>query len=150
MIRATFDTNVFLSGFTSPLGTPATLVERWIFGAFEMASSQYILKETETRYERPYLLTRSTARERAANLETLRSRAMFFEPDPTVVGICRGPDDDAILGTAVAAKADYLVTGDRDLLALGSFRETRIVMAREFLAMLDAAADEPEGETTPA
>jgi len=47
------------------------------------------------------------------------------------------PDDDRILECAVAAGAGYIVTGDRrHLLPLGSFRDTRIISAADFLALV--------------
>ena len=51
-------------------------------------------------------------------------------------GVCRDPDDDYLLGCAVAGAADYLVTGDEDLLAVGRYQGLAIVTAREFLAIL--------------
>lgn len=45
------------------------------------------------------------------------------------------PDDDRVLECAAAAQADYLLTGDKHLLKLGSYRATRIVKAAEFLAL---------------
>lgn len=39
----------------------------------------------------------------------------YFSP------VCRDPDDDAVLALAIAAKADFIVSGDNDLLALGAF-----------------------------
>jgi predicted nucleic acid-binding protein len=49
-----------------------------------------------------------------------------------VSGICRDPDDDQILSCALSAKADYLVTGDMDLLDLKEFRGTRILTPGAF------------------
>jgi putative PIN family toxin of toxin-antitoxin system len=146
VIIATFDTNVLLSGLATRNGVPATLIDRWEAEAFAMALSEWILGETQRGFERPYFSALLTVSERSNSLLQIRRRAALYEPDPTVVGDCRDPDDDAILGTAVAANADYLVTGDLDLLALGSYREVRIVTPRDFLAVLDAATGEPEGE----
>jgi putative PIN family toxin of toxin-antitoxin system len=50
-------------------------------------------------------------------------------PSPNV---CRDPDDDRILAAAVQARCAYLVTGDRDLLALSPFADVSIVTPREF------------------
>ena len=47
--------------------------------------------------------------------------------------VCRDPDDDKFLECAVAGRAKYLVTGDRDLRELGSFRGITILTAGEFL-----------------
>jgi putative PIN family toxin of toxin-antitoxin system len=49
------------------------------------------------------------------------------------VRACRDPDDDKILECAVKAGAAFLVTGDRDLLALDLFKNVRILTAREYL-----------------
>lgn len=51
--------------------------------------------------------------------------------------VCRDKDDDIVLATAVAGKADVIVTGDDDLLALKKFRDIRILSPRQFLEFLD-------------
>jgi uncharacterized protein len=45
----------------------------------------------------------------------------------------RDPDDDKFLECAVAGRAECLVTGDRDLLDLGSYRRVKILTVRDFL-----------------
>jgi predicted nucleic acid-binding protein len=49
---------------------------------------------------------------------------------------CRDPDDLPVLGTSVAGQADYLVTGDQDLLTLRSFHGVAIVSPREFYEVI--------------
>ena len=49
--------------------------------------------------------------------------------------MCRDPDDDKFLELAVSGNADYLVSGDDDLLALHPFREIPILRPAEFLAL---------------
>lgn len=58
--------------------------------------------------------------------------AAIIEPVESI-SICRDPKDDMLLELAVGAMADYLVTGDNDLLVLDPFRGTRIVTPRQFL-----------------
>jgi putative PIN family toxin of toxin-antitoxin system len=55
------------------------------------------------------------------------------------VRICRDPDDDFLLETAIAGRADYLVSGDADLLILRKFRKIRIVNPRKFLSVLETS-----------
>lgn len=50
--------------------------------------------------------------------------------------LCRDPGDDHLLELARVAKANYLVTGDRDLLVLDPFQDTRIVSPAMFLAVV--------------
>jgi predicted nucleic acid-binding protein len=53
-----------------------------------------------------------------------------------VQGVASHPEDDLILATAVSAQADYLVTGDRQLLALGEYQGAQIVTPRAFATIL--------------
>ena len=59
------------------------------------------------------------------------------EPSETPVGACRDKDDDNILACAVEAAAEYLVTGDKDLLHMKTYKGIRIVMPREFELLFD-------------
>jgi uncharacterized protein len=70
--------------------------------------------------------------------------AAFLTSDPvripltvSVSGVATHPEDDMILATALSAQADYLVTGDRQLQALGEFRGVRIVSPRQFVMVLE-------------
>ena len=49
---------------------------------------------------------------------------------------CRDPKDDKFLELAVNGRAEYLVTGDRDLLTLHPFRGTQILTARDFITAI--------------
>jgi putative PIN family toxin of toxin-antitoxin system len=61
--------------------------------------------------------------------------AQVVRPTPTP-RIVSDPDDDVVIGTALAAKADLLVTGDRGLLDVGAYQGTRIVSVTEALGMI--------------
>ncbi|MDI6689943.1 MAG: putative toxin-antitoxin system toxin component, PIN family [Actinomycetota bacterium] len=50
--------------------------------------------------------------------------------------MCRDPEDDKFIDVALAAKADYLVTGDKDLLVLKNYRGVKILKPKEFLALM--------------
>jgi len=54
--------------------------------------------------------------------------------DPTPVRACRDPRDDKFLELAVHGRANFIVTGDQDLLALNQFRGVAILTPAEFLA----------------
>jgi putative PIN family toxin of toxin-antitoxin system len=63
--------------------------------------------------------------------------AIVVEPD-TVPQIVRDPDDDHVLARALNASADLIVSGDQDLLVLGSYQDVPIVTAAEALRRIEA------------
>ena len=66
----------------------------------------------------------------------LREHANFSIPVPLSADVCRDSDDIKILGLAVASNADYIVTGDKDLLVLKSFQNIPILTSRSFSDLL--------------
>ena len=65
--------------------------------------------------------------------------AALLRPTPTP-RIAPDPDDDVVIGTALAARADLLVTGDRPLLSVAEHQSVRIVSVSEAVRLVGAAA----------
>lgn len=99
-----------------------------------IASSALLFQELEDTLARKFVITSAVA----AFLAALRTLVTLVEPAPLPQPICRDPDDDGVLGTAVAAKADAIVTGDQDLLMLGEYEGIAILSPRAFLERLGA------------
>jgi putative PIN family toxin of toxin-antitoxin system len=62
----------------------------------------------------------------------LREHASIVSPVPLAADLCRDPGDVKILGLAVAANADCIITGDKDLLVLKRFQDVPIMTPRLF------------------
>ena len=62
--------------------------------------------------------------------------ATWVETEALDNPVCRDPDDDWVLATAIAGDAELIVTGDEDLLALGTYRDVAILTPRQFLERL--------------
>ncbi|MGI8406092.1 MAG: PIN domain-containing protein [Thermomicrobiales bacterium] len=77
-----------------------------------------------------------TSDEREDFLLSIRDAASRKCPNETVSGVAPDAEDDLVFGTAVAAEADFLVTGDKGMLAAGDYRGVRIVTPEEFLREL--------------
>jgi predicted nucleic acid-binding protein len=60
----------------------------------------------------------------------------MLDPPPLPMPVCRDPDDDKILALARAAQADVIISGDKDLLTLGSFQAIRILTPADALAAI--------------
>lgn len=116
-LRVVLDTNVLVSGLAYPSSIPGRIVEAWKHGSLEMAVSRYILDEMARVLPRlkRIRLTKAEIRDLTDGLMFL---AELVEPEKSVKPLLRDPADQAILGTLIAARANYLITGDKDLLAI--------------------------------
>lgn len=70
-------------------------------------------------------------------IAALRERAEIVRPAPLSPPVCRDKDDDWVLATALAGRADIVITGDDDLLALKTHRGIRVLSPRAFLELID-------------
>lgn len=71
-------------------------------------------------------------------LAEFRSGWIHVETPGRLRGVCRDPNDDVIIECAVIAGADFIVTGDKDLLAVRQYQGIRIVTPRDFLDEFEA------------
>lgn len=69
-------------------------------------------------------------------LDLYRRHATWVEPRPPEKPVCRDPDDDWVLATAVVGQAEAIVTGDDDLLALGDYQGVAIRGPRQLIQRL--------------
>lgn len=136
-MRAVLDTNVLLSGLLWH-GTPHILIEKVRSGSLGLVVSPALIAELRHVVIRPKfrtVLTKSkTNPERM--LAELHLLADIIDPLPLPAIVSRDPDDDAVLALAVAAQADIIVSGDGDLLVLGTYAGIPIVNPARTLAML--------------
>jgi putative PIN family toxin of toxin-antitoxin system len=144
VIVAVLDTNVLASGFEGASRTdsvPGELLRRWRARAFELVLSEPILAELARVFRYPYFTRRLSAIETEEAFSRLYADAKWQPLTEQVVDVAAHPHDDLILATALSAQAPYLVTGDKLLLEHVEFRGTRIVSPRQFLDLLDQAAE---------
>lgn len=116
-LRVVLDTNVLVSGLAYPASVPGRIVGVWRQGGLEVVLSRYILDEL-TRVLPRLTRVRLSAGEIRDLVDSLMFLADMVEPDACTEGALRDAADQQVLGTLLAARADYLITGDKDLLAL--------------------------------
>ncbi|MEF8731149.1 MAG: putative toxin-antitoxin system toxin component, PIN family [Candidatus Accumulibacter meliphilus] len=121
-LRVVLDTNVLLSGIAYPASVPGKVLAAWRHGSVDVLLSAYILDEL--RRVLPRLAHRHglTSAEIDDLVDALSIQAEVIEPLPDLEPDLRDFDDQAVLGTLLAALeasgANYLITGDKDLLAM--------------------------------
>ena len=117
-LRVVLDTNVLVSGLAYPDSVPGRIVAAWRRGSLGVVLSHYILDELARVLPRLNHRLKWQKADFADLVDLLAIQADLIEPQALAAGAARDATDVPILGTLVAANADYLVTGDGDLLAL--------------------------------
>ena len=124
MVRVTADTNILVSGLTFPEGNPHKLLELARAGAIDLAVSDAILDGLAD------VLARKFGWPEPDVLEARRQFGLFARrvvPTEVVHAVTDDLDDNAILECAIAAGSEYVVSGDRHLLQLGTFRSVPVL-----------------------
>jgi len=131
-MTAVFDTNVLIAALITE-GICSKLLHRARTGDFSLASCPFIINEVRRILSKKFRLAHG---EIASAMEPVTEAVdRIIEHTLKIKGVCRDADDDNILACALAAKAEYLVTGDADLLELRSYQGVRIITPRDFEAI---------------
>jgi putative PIN family toxin of toxin-antitoxin system len=128
-MRVLLDTNVLIAAFIT-YGTCSDLFEHCI-RQHEIVVSTFILDELESHLRKKFKFPEADVRE---TLDILNTAARIVEPTPLKAPVCRDPDDDMVLATALTGNADCIVSGDRDLTDLKTFENIPILKPSEFSA----------------
>lgn len=116
-LRVVLDTNVLVSGLAYPGSIPGRIVGVWRQGGLEVVLSHFILDEVSRVLPRLTRIHLGSGEIRDL-VDSLMFLADVVEPDSVVDPNLRDPADQQVLATLRVSKADYLITGDKDLLAL--------------------------------
>lgn len=131
--RVVADSNVIVSALHLG-GNPEAVLTLARRGVISLHVSPFILTEVATVLARPKF---SWARQ--AILDALRGLpAQVVDPGPPHLHVLADVADNRIIECAAATRARYVVTGDRELLALSKHGRTLIVSPREFLVAVGA------------
>lgn len=131
-MRIVLDTNVVISALLWG-GTPYRLIQAAAEGSLTLCTSKVLIAELREVLDREYLRARlgrhSRSLEQAISFYAELTISVSAVDVPRVVPA--DPDDDEVIAAAIDAKADLIVTGDRDLLSVGAHRGIRIVTPAE-------------------
>lgn len=117
-LRVVLDTNVLVSGLAYPGSTPGRIVAAWRHGALDVVLSRYILDELARVLPRLNHRLGWQPNDFTDLIDILALTTDLVEPAALAGNTARDVADLPVLGTFLAAQADCLITGDKDLLAL--------------------------------
>jgi uncharacterized protein len=117
-LRVVPGTNVLVSGIAYPASIPGRIVQAWRQGAIEVVLSHYILDELARVLPKLNHRLKWEPKNFSELIDILAIEAELVEPQTMESEAVRDASDVPVLGTLITAKADYLISGDNDLLAL--------------------------------
>jgi putative PIN family toxin of toxin-antitoxin system len=116
-LRVVLDTNVLVTGLAYPNSIPGRIVGAWRQGGLDTVLSHYILDELASVLPRLSQISLSSVEIRDL-VDSFMFLADIVEPSTGQDSNLRDPADQPVLASLVAAQARYLITGDKDMLAL--------------------------------
>jgi putative PIN family toxin of toxin-antitoxin system len=132
MVRVVIDTNILVSALIKR-GKPRKLVLKLLEEHIVILSRQMLAELADVLTREKFAVKPSQV---DSFLTILIRKSKIVKPSSRFKVIKEDPDDDVILNTAYAGKAQYIVTGDRHLLALKEFKRTKIVKVNQIIDSL--------------
>lgn len=134
MRRVVLDTNVLVSALVSPFGNPAQVLQAVQQSKIKPCLSREIIEEYKEVLARPKF--NFAPHEIDGLIELLRANGLMLNPAPAI-GASPDPGDDDFIACALAADAEFLVTGNKRHFPAQSCGQTKVVSARELLEIVN-------------
>lgn len=130
-MKVVLDSNIYIAAFSSR-GLCSSLFELCLENV-DIIISEYILSEISRIFSKKIKLPDNKVQD---IITYLRDQCEIMDHKKLDDKICRDADDDNILALAKGSQADYIITGDDDLLVLKKFHSVKIINPREFWAII--------------
>ena len=128
MRKIILDTNVFISGILFG-GNPKKLIQAWLDNKFTLCLSPQLKAEILNKLKNKFLLSKESL---AIIENALDAKSQKFVPK-TKLNICSDPEDNFLLELAEESKVDFIVSGDKKVLVLKKYKNTKIISVKSFL-----------------
>jgi len=129
-VRVVVDTNVLLSGIFFS-GPPARILQAWQEKEIQLVLSEEIL--TEYQDAASELTSQYPNVDVEPILSLIAIHSELIESISLTETVCDDPDDDKFIACALAAEAEFIVTGDKALLRTTGYRDVQIIKPRDFV-----------------
>lgn len=139
MLKVVVDANIWISALLNSKNAlqVVRLLEK---DQFQLICAEALMDELAEVLDRPKFQKKIQPAHKARFLDLVREKAQFVELAEYADSVCRDPKDEVYLVCAVMAAADYLVTGDSDLLVLGEFKGGKIIPLQSFIELFEGQA----------
>lgn len=137
-MKVVLDTNIWVSAIIWG-GIPDRILLLGETQSITISMSQELLNELERTFSKSKLQPKLQALDLTVSsvMNLIRESVIVYPIDEITVPNLRDPDDNIVVATAIAAQADVMITGDRDLLVLETYQGISIMTAKDFLQSLE-------------
>ena len=132
MHKVVLDANVFVSFLISHRPPISTILDLWAGGELVVCYSSEILDELEAALKYPKIRELVSSSETESLIDAIKILGILVIPAKRIE-ICRDKKDNKYLEVSLESASKFLISGDKDLLALGEFEGTKIVSPRDFV-----------------
>lgn len=138
-MRVVLDANIFISLLISRKGNPASIINKWLSGEFEVLISQPIVDEIlwVTGYERLQKKYKKVRENRLEFVDLISEQGIWTEPTETLTVVTADESDNRYLECAISGGAAYVVTEDDHLLRVGNHQGISVITPAAFVTLLD-------------
>ncbi|MDZ4672758.1 MAG: putative toxin-antitoxin system toxin component, PIN family [Phototrophicales bacterium] len=137
MMRIVLDTNLIISGMLW-MGLPHDMLVLAYQHQIQVIASEPLIEELKDVLSREKMKKHLNRIQKTPDelINLHLSHTLIIEPSQVPEGTVRDLKDDKIIACAVGGQADYIITGDNDLLVLKEYQGILIVTASEFLTII--------------
>ncbi len=138
MLRVVLDANVVVSGWLQALGPSARILDVAMSGGLRVVLSPAIVAEYRRSLGYPKIRRRLTVAADVVEawIDALALLSDVVPGERRVAVVAADPDDDKYLAAAIEGQASFVVSGDHDLLDIGTHEGVHILSPRAFLEIL--------------
>ncbi|MDR2971491.1 MAG: putative toxin-antitoxin system toxin component, PIN family [Bacteroidales bacterium] len=135
-MKTVVDINILISA-SIWRGKPEAVILRAAEGLDTLFVTDDIIAEIENTIQKPKFENRQEQINAIMSIVEKYGKKITVHPEHKITDVCRDPKDNIYLECAIAAQADYIITGDKDLLVLKEYQGVKIVNANEYLEMIN-------------
>ena len=131
--KVVVDTNLVVSALLSEEGSPAIVFELILLELIENYTSKEIIEEIKEVFKREKIRSRVKPEQIDFIINNFETYSRRVDPEISLNVVKEDPDDDKFFEVAVTANANYIISGNKHVQAIKSFKDVKVMSPKEFL-----------------